>query len=90
MNVPSCVPATYAVETYAKRRSAGARPASSSTRSVPRTLMARASSSGRSNETEAAAWMTSVTERASSSARSWAMPSPGAVRSAGTASTRPS
>ena len=87
--MPSCVPATYAVDTYAKRRNPFARPASSSTRSVPSTLIARASSSGRSNDTEAAAWITSLTDAASASACAGSRPSSGAVRSAGTACTRP-
>ena len=58
------MPATYAVEMWAKRSSpprAGAAAASSSNLPVPFTLISRASASGSVNDTEAALWTIVVT-----------------------------
>ena len=89
--MPFVIPATYAVLTWTKR---SRRPQDFASRAkpiisrVPSTLIWRASSSGRSNEIEAAQCITAVTSSAISARSARSMPRPGEVTSPATARTR--
>ena len=90
-NVPSNLPLTYAVETCTKRSrrpSALHSRANPITSRVPSTLILRASSSGMSNEIDAAQCMIAPTSSAIAVRPAAPMPSPSLVTSPATARTR--